>query len=66
MPTKALRFLGEVWDDMRRFFWIGIICCVFGFGLGKMFTYSDIAADCKILGNFRINHTAFGCRMSES
>ena len=38
------------------------IALVFGFGLGKVYTWDAIATDCKVLGSFRIAYTPFHCK----
>ena len=62
---KLANFFTQIIDTAQQFFWFGMLCCVFGYGLGKMFTYSDIKADCQVLGNFRIGMVAYGCQESK-
>jgi hypothetical protein len=36
-----------------------------GFGIGKLFTYNNIIADCEVLGMFRIGDYGAQCRISK-
>ena len=53
----------EVWNKISGIFWIWITTIIFGFCLGKLYTYDSIALDCKILGTFRYANVAFHCKV---
>jgi hypothetical protein len=36
-----------------------------GFGIGKLITYSNIIADCEVLGMFRVGDYGAQCRISK-
>lgn len=49
-------------EAKKQAMWMAI-ALVFGFGLGKVYTWDAIATDCKVLGSFRIAYTPFHCKM---
>ena len=49
-------------DAKKQAMWM-LFALVFGFGLGKVYTWDTIATDCKVLGMFRIAYTPFHCKM---
>ena len=55
-----------MWEEFKKHLWLCFICMMIGVSLGKIYAYSDIATDCKILGMFRLQNVAFGCRISAS
>jgi hypothetical protein len=57
--TKIVSWFAEA---KKQAFWM-FIAMVFGFGLGKVYTWDAIATDCKVLGTFRIAYTPFHCKM---
>ena len=60
---KFARALGEFWVEAKKqFLWMSV-ALVFGFGLGKLYTWDDIINDCKVVGAFRIAKTAVQCKV---
>ena len=55
----------EIIEQFKKSFWTCFFCIIVGIMLGKLYVYVDIATDCKVLGMFRIQTTAFDCRMSK-
>jgi hypothetical protein len=51
------------WADAKKQAMWMLFALVFGFGLGKIYTWDSIATDCKVLGMFRIAYTPFHCKM---
>jgi hypothetical protein len=49
-------------EAKKQAMWMAI-ALMFGFGLGKVYTWDAIATDCKVLGSFRIAYTPFHCKM---
>ena len=41
------------------------VMLLIGFGIGKLFTYDNIIADCEVLGMFRIGEYGAQCRISK-
>ena len=56
----------SMWEEFKKHLWLCFICMMIGVNIGKVYAYSDIATDCKVLGMFRLQNVAFGCRMSIS
>lgn len=56
----------EIWDSTKKNAWTWLFMIIFGFGLGKLFTYNSIVIDCKVLSMFRVGDIAFDCRMSKA
>lgn len=55
----------ELWEHFKRNVLVWLLMLTTGFGLGKAFTYMNVAADCQVLGMFRIGMTAVDCRISK-
>lgn len=53
----------KIWEIVKEDFWYLLIAFVIGAGISKLYTYDTIIKDCKVLGAFRINNTAFGCQI---
>ena len=49
-------------EAKKQTMWMAI-ALVFGFGLGKIYTWDTIISDCKVVGAFRIANTAFYCKL---
>lgn len=49
-------------EAKKQAVWMAI-AMVFGFGIGKIYTWDATITDCKVLGVFRIANTAFQCKM---
>ena len=49
-------------EAKRQMVWM-LIALVFGFCLGKLYTWDSTISDCKVIGAFRIANTAFHCKM---
>ena len=60
------KFFSEVWQEMKRNFVMYMVMLVIGYGYGKMFAYSSVLADCRVMGMFRLNDIAVSCRTSET
>lgn len=53
----------ELWIEAKRqFAWL-FLAALFGFVVGKIYTWDTLITDCKVLGTFRIANTAFHCKM---
>lgn len=52
-------------EAKKQFVWM-LIALVFGFCLGKLYTWDSTISDCKVIGAFRIANTAFHCKMLAS
>lgn len=55
----------NMFEQFKSNLWLCFICMMIGVSMGKIYAYADITTDCKVLGMFRIQNTAFDCRMSK-
>ena len=53
----------EFWENAKKQLVWMCVAFLFGFGLGKVYTWDTLITDCKVLGVFRIANTAFHCKM---
>lgn len=60
---KFMQSLKEFWIEAKKQFVWMLVAAVFGFGLGKLYTWDDIINDCKVVGAFRIAKTAVQCKV---
>lgn len=49
-------------EARKQLAWM-FVAFVFGFGLGKIYTWDTLISDCKVVGAFRIANTAFHCKV---
>jgi hypothetical protein len=55
----------EILDNAKKNAIAWVVMITIGFGIGKLFTYNDIIADCEVLGMFRIGEYGAQCRISK-
>lgn len=55
----------EILANAKKNFITWLVMFVVGFGLGKTITYSNIVADCEILGMFRVGNYGAHCYVSK-
>lgn len=55
----------EILNNAKKNFFAWLVMFVVGFGLGKALTYSNIIADCEILGMFRVGDYGAQCYFSK-
>ena len=55
----------QLWESMKKDFWVAVILVLIGFGFGKMYANYTILEDCKVLGMTRFGDVPMGCRVGE-
>jgi hypothetical protein len=55
----------EILEIVKKNAVVWIVILTIGFGIGKIFTYENIIADCEVLGMFRIGEYGAQCRISK-
>jgi len=55
----------EILEHTKKNFITWLVMFAVGFGLGKLITYSNIVADCEVLGMFRVGDYGAQCRISK-
>ena len=55
----------QLWESMKKDFWVAVILVLIGFGFGKMYANYAILEDCKVLGMTRFGDVPMGCRVGE-
>lgn len=66
LEDEDRKFLKDIkfwWTEAKKQLMWMTVAIVVGFGLGKIYTWDTLIADCKVLGVFRIANTAFQCKM---
>ena len=53
----------EFWESAKKQLAWMFVAFVFGFGLGKIYTWDTLISDCRVVGAFRIANTAFHCKV---
>ena len=51
------------WANVKNNAWVWVFLIIFGFGLGKLYTYDSLVLDCRVLGMFRFADHAFYCKV---
>ena len=63
---QFIKGLKDYWQYAKKqIIWL-TLAAVFGFGLGKLYTWDTIMTDCKVLGMTRFVNTPMGCRVGET
>jgi hypothetical protein len=55
----------EILSNAKKNFISWLVMFVVGFGIGKAITYSNIVADCEVLGMFRVGDYGAHCYFSK-
>ena len=55
----------DIWERWKKQVLALFMAALFGYCVGKVYTWNDIITDCKVLGMTRYGQLPIGCRVGE-